>query len=68
MAISPAAACSLFSVNYCCGHWTTCVVIELLCGHWTDWIFWTMYTEHKKQKIVKAELNLWACFPIIFFI
>ena len=23
----PAAACSLFSVNYCCGHWTTIALL-----------------------------------------
>ena len=30
VAIFPRAACSLPSVNYCCGHWATCVVIELM--------------------------------------
>ena len=36
VAISPGAACSLLSVNYCWGQWTTGVVIELLSGHWTN--------------------------------
>ena len=50
MGIFPAAACSLLSMNYCCGHRTTGVVIELLCGHWTDCLFWTIHIKHKKRK------------------
>ena len=50
VAIFPAAAYSLLFMSYCCGHWTTGVVIELLCGHWTDCLFWTVHTKHKKRK------------------
>ena len=50
VAISPTAACSLLLVNYCCGHWTAVVFIELLCGHWTDCLFWTTQTKHIKQE------------------
>ena len=56
VAISPAAACSLLSVNYCWGQWTTGVVIELLCGHWTDCLFWTIFahkTHHTKNKVYR---------------
>ena len=56
----------LWSLNYLCGHWTTSVVIELLYGQWTDCLFWTMNTKLIKQIIIKAELNLSACLPIIF--
>ena len=54
VAISPAAAWSLPSVNYCCGHWTTGVIIELLCGHWTDCLFWTIHTKHANKKDVSS--------------
>ena len=50
VAISRAAACSQLLLNYCCGHWTTGVVIELLCGHWTDCIFRTIHTKHTNKK------------------
>ena len=58
MAIFPAVARSLLSMNYCCGYWTTAVVIELLCGHWTDCLSWTIHTKHKKRKT--ELLNLYT--------
>ena len=60
VAISPAAACSPLSVNYCWGQWTTGVVIELLCGHWTDCLFWTIFAHktHKTKNKVYRPLSL----------
>ena len=56
----PAATCSLLSVNYCWGQWTTGVVIELLCGHWTDCLFWTIFAHktHKTKNKVYRSLGL----------
>ena len=75
VAISPTAACSLLLVNYCCGHWTAVVFIELLCGHWTDCLFWTTHTKHIKQEnnangYRKPSLSslLWDVFMTLMFI
>ena len=73
MAIFPAASCSLFSVDYCCGHWITCVVIEPLawllnCCVVTELIvFSELCTQNTKNN--ESWIKFVSLFPnhIIFF-
>ena len=59
VAIFPAAACSLLSMNYCWGHWTTVVVIELLCRVTELIVFPELYIQNTKSG--KTELlNLYT--------
>ena len=64
MTISPAAASSLLSVNYCSGHWTTGVVIELLCvTKQINNVFSDLYTQNTQtNKKLTISLFYWEFF------